>query len=112
VDDRPAPPTRDTDRVAELRAAVEAAGRRAGTNPGPEFSSDGGVTVSDPWGRSARVQPLGQRVRVSLAVHGQFIAEGEVDADELLARMAVRENPYDAVADALDQQNGPGYRSE
>lgn len=94
----------------KLRAALEAAGRRAGAEPAPEFSSDGGVTVSDHWGRSARVQPLGERVRISLADHEELVAEGEVDADELLERLAVRQ-PYDAIADALDQQNGPGYRS-
>lgn len=105
-------PAGDAERTAELRAAIEAAGRREGTDPVPEFSADGGVTVADRWGRSARVQPLGQRMRVSLADQERLVAEGEVDADELLARLASRENPYDAVADALDQQNGPGYRSD
>lgn len=100
-----------TDSVSELRSAIERAGRRRGTDPAPEFSTDGGVTVSDHWGRAARVQPLGGRVRVSLADHERLVAEGEIDAAGLLVRLAARENPYDAIADALDEENGPGYRS-
>jgi hypothetical protein len=112
VEPERATPADGTARSAELRAAIEAAGRHAATDPAPEFSPDGGVTVADHGGRSARVQPLGERIRVSLVNQDQLVAEGEVDADELLARIAGRENPYDAVADALDQQNGPGYRSQ
>lgn len=102
----------DSDADSALRSAIERAGRREGGDPTPEFSPDGGVTVSDRWGRSARIQPLGGRVRVSLAVHERLVAEGEVDTAELIGLIEARENPYDAVTDALDVENGPGYRSQ
>ena len=99
-----APPS---DRAAALRTVIE------GTRPGaePEFSSDGGVTVFDERGRSARLQPLGQRVRVSLMTADGQHAEAEVDADTLIADIAELGSTYNAIAGSLDRENGAGGRA-
>ena len=79
--DEPAPSHRD-DRASALRSAIERACR--GSEQPPSFSSDGGATVHDAWGRSARVQPLGQRTRISLTAEDGHDAEAEVDTDTLV----------------------------
>ncbi|HEY2225129.1 hypothetical protein [Actinomycetospora sp.] len=97
------------DRVAALRTVIESGLRDAG--PDPVFSSDGGVTVFDDYGRSARLQPLGQRIRVSLTSEEGLDAEAEVDADTLVADIAEHGSTYSAILAALDHENGPGGRS-
>jgi hypothetical protein len=103
------PFTQPGDRAAALRTVIESGPRESG--PDPEFSHDGGVTVFDDYGRSARLQPLGQRIRVSLTSDEGLDAEAEVDADSLVARIAEQGSTYGAIAAALDHENGPGGRS-
>jgi hypothetical protein len=102
--DEPAVSHRD-DRAAALRAAIESACR--GLDPAPSFSSDGGATVHDGWGRSARVQPLGQRTRISLTAEDGHDAEAEVDTDTLVAAIGRHHSAYGAIAAALDRENAP-----
>jgi hypothetical protein len=95
------------DRASALRTAVEAGCAGEGV-PAPQFSPDGGVTVHDGWGRLARVQPLGQRTRISLTAEDGLEAEAEVDADTLIADIVRHRSVYGAVAAALDHENGSG----
>jgi hypothetical protein len=101
----------DDDVTSGLREAIEAAQAPPPQVPAPEFSDDGGVTVFDEWGRSARLQPLGQRVRVTLVEGEHLVAEGEVDSPALVASIGARGSTYEAVAASLDDENGPGHRS-
>jgi hypothetical protein len=103
--DEPAASHRD-DRASALRAAIEAACRTL--DPPPSFSSDGGVTVHDQWGRSARVQPLGQRTRISVTADDGHEAEGEVDTDSLVAAIGRHRSAYGAIEAALDHENALG----
>lgn len=93
------------DRASALRAAIEA-GCGGGDVPAPQFSADGGASVHDAWGRVARVQPLGQRTRISLTTEDGLDAEAEVDTDTLVAGIARNRSVYGAVAAALDHENG------
>ena len=95
------------DRASALRAVIEAACDGEGAPP-PQFSPDGGVTVHDAWGRGARVQPLGQRTRISLTVRDGLDAEGEVDTDTLVAEIGRHRSAYGAIAAALERENGSG----
>jgi hypothetical protein len=95
------------DRVSALRAAIEAGCEAEGV-PAPSFSPDGGVTVHDAWERVARVQPLGQRSRISLTAEDGLGAEAEVDTDTLVAEIAAHRSVYGAIAAALERENGPG----
>ena len=99
------------DATSDLREAIEAAHEPRAQEPAPEFSDDGGVTVFDEWGRSARLQPLGQRVRVTLVEDEHLVAEGEVDNHTLVTGIGARASTYEAVAASLDLENGPGHRS-
>jgi hypothetical protein len=99
------------DATSGLREAIEAAHEPRAQVPMPEFSDDGGVTVFDEWGRSARLQPLGQRVRVTLVEDEHLVAEGEVDNHTLVTGIGARGSTYEAVAASLDLENGPGHRS-
>ena len=103
--DGPAASHRD-DRASALRAAIEAACRTL--DQPPSFSSDGGVTVYDEWGRSARVQPLGQRTRISVTADDGHEAEGEVDTDSLITAIGRHRSAYGAIEAALDQENALG----
>ncbi len=100
--DEPAASHRD-DRASALRAAIEGACR--GLDQPPSFSSDGGVTVYDRYGRSARVQPLGQRTRISLTADDGSEAEGEVDTDTLVGAIGRHRSAYGAIEAALDREN-------
>ena len=102
-----APPS---DRAAALRTVIEGTRRGAERGSEPEFSHDGGVTVFDGRGRSARLQPLGQRIRVTSRPTDGQEAEAEVDADTLIADIAEHGSTYSAIAGALDRENGPGGR--
>jgi len=102
---------RTPEATGDLREAIEAAHEPLEHVPAPEFSADGGVTIFDEWGRSARLQPLGRRLRITLAEDEQFVAEGEVDNDTLIRSIEARGSTYDAVAASLDVENGPGHRS-
>jgi hypothetical protein len=55
-----------------------------------------------------RVQPLGLRTRLTLAVDDRTVAEGEVDTGVLIARVAMSDAAYDVLAAALAEENGPG----
>lgn len=99
------------DPTSDLRAAIQAAHEPRDHAPAPEFSDDDGVTVFDEWGRSARLQPLGHRVRVTLVEGDHLVAEGEVDNHALVAGIEARGSTYEAVAASLDLENGPGHRS-
>ena len=107
--EEPAPAHRD-DRAADLRAAIEAACRTV--DEAPSFSPDGGVTAYDPFGRSARVQPLGQRTRISITAEDGRDAEGEVDTDTLVAAIGRHRSAYGALAAALDHENAQGSSVE
>ncbi|GLZ55958.1 hypothetical protein [Actinomycetospora sp. NBRC 106378] len=99
--------TSTSDRAVALRQAI----RRAGETDveRPSFSPDGGVTVHGPETRRARLQPLGQRTRISLSDGGTLVGEAEVDSDTLVAAIDARGATYDAAADALAVENGrPG----
>lgn len=95
------------DRASALRAVIEAGCDGEGV-PAPQFSPDGGVTVHDAWGREARVQPLGQRTRISLTVRDGLDAEAEVDTDTLVAEIGRHRSAYGAIAAALERENGSG----
>ena len=98
--------------AAALSEAIEAARQGDPENiPAPEFSGDGGVNIFDQWGRSARLQPLGERIRITLADQDGFVAESEVDSDTLVASIGAHRSAYDAIAEALDVENGPGRHS-
>jgi hypothetical protein len=103
--------TRSPSTTGDLREVIEAAHAPGEDAAAPEFSDDGGVTVSDRWGRSARLQPLGQRVRITLVEDEHLVAEGEVDNDALVASIGDHGSTYEAVAASLDVENGPGHRS-
>ncbi|GAA4821367.1 hypothetical protein GCM10023201_03750 [Actinomycetospora corticicola] len=99
--------TSTSDRAVALRRAV----RRTGASDvePPSFSPDGGVTVHGPAARRARLQPLGQRTRISLSEGDTLVGEAEVDSDTLVAAIDARGATYDAVAAALAVENGhPG----
>jgi hypothetical protein len=100
--DEPATSHHD-DRAAALRAAIELACRAL--DRAPSFSPDGGVTVYDEHGRAARVQPLGQRTRISLTADDGREAEGEVDTDSLVTAIGRHGSAYRALAEALDREN-------
>lgn len=104
--------TADRGPAETLRTALEAAHRRHADAPAPCFSEDGGATVSDRWGRDARLQPLGDRTRITLADDDRVVAEGEVDAAGLVDRIGGAEATYDVLAALLDEENGPGTRSD
>ncbi|WP_331554853.1 hypothetical protein [Actinomycetospora sp.] len=95
------------DRLSALRTAIEAGCDAEGV-AAPSFSPDGGASVSDPWGRVARVQPLGQRTRISLTAENGLEAEAEVDTDSLVAEIAAHRSVYGAIGAALDRENRPG----
>jgi hypothetical protein len=107
--DEPATSPRD-DRASALRSAIELACH--GSEQAPSFSSDGGATVHDAWGRSARVQPLGQRTRISLTAEDGHDAEAEVDTDTLVAAIGRHRSAYGAVAAALEHENALGSSVE
>lgn len=96
--------------AAQLRTVIESASRWAQVGPAPQFSDDGGVTVSDAAGRSARVQPLGQRARISVGGRGRDVAEGEVDLATLITEIGAAGDTYECVTAALERENGAGRR--
>ena len=96
--------------MAALRAVIEASCR--GQEQAPSFSPDGGATVHDDLGRSARVQPLGQRTRISITAEDGRDAEGEVDTDTLVRAIARHRSAYGALAAALDHENSRGSTVE
>ena len=91
------------DRASALRTAIETACRSL--DQAPSFSSDGGVTVYDQYGRAGRVQPLGQRTRLSLTADDGSEAEGEVDTDTLIEAIGRHRSAYGALEAALDREN-------
>jgi len=91
-----------------LRQAIEA--DDALGRPAADFSPDGGVSVFDALGRSARLQPLGQRTRISLADRDRLVAEAEVDGHALISRIGSGCGTYHAVVIALDHENGRARR--
>lgn len=93
-----------TSPAVDLRRAIDA--DPDATHPAPDFSPDGGVTVFDDGGHWARLQPLGCRVRISLADHDRLVAEAEVDGHVLIAGLAAVRGHYRAVAGVVEQENG------
>ena len=91
-----------------LRLAIEADHDLG--KPAADFSSDGGVSVFDALGRSARLQPLGQRTRISLADQDSLVAEAEVDGHALIKGIGSGCGTYRAVVIALDHENGRARR--
>jgi hypothetical protein len=101
----------DTPRSVTLRNAIQSAHAQGDHAPAPEFSADGGGSVFDNWGRRARVQPLGTRTRITLSEDDRMQAEGEVDTDYLIDRISTSDATYVALAAVLNEENGPGTRS-
>ncbi|MCD2195884.1 hypothetical protein LQ327_21165 [Actinomycetospora endophytica] len=102
-------PAPDGSAVA-LRAAIESMPEGEPGQPMPQFSQDGGVTLSDVVGHSARVQPLGQRARISILDADHMVAEAEVDLASLVAGFRAGGDAYSCAAQALRRENGPLHR--